>query len=282
MYDRILVPTDGSETATAALEHAGDLAAAVGATVHVLHVGDGDDTVDTTGAAIAGDGRTLVDDRGAHAIEDVRGGDPTETILETARDATVDAIVMGSCGRAGLERLVLGSVTEGVVRESPVPVIVVGADGHASHEYPYRHVTIATDGSEAATAAVTAGVSLAREHDAAVHLLSVADVPPEDLESNGPDDTRIGRLESGAREAIERAEEFASEAGLEAVTSEVRFGEAAEEIRAGAAESEADLLVVGTSGRGGLSRMVLGSVAEDVLRTAEIPVLTVRASDGDE
>jgi len=141
VYDQILVPTDGSEGAERAVDHAIELASAYGATVHALYVVDTAALVDLDEAAVDSDllteslsdrGREAVDriakraaDAGVDAETAVERGRPVGAILDYATDHGVDVIVMGTRGRSGLDRLLLGSVTEKVVRKSRVPVLTV-------------------------------------------------------------------------------------------------------------------------------------------------------------
>ena len=138
MYDSILVPTDGSETAAEAVIHALDLATQYDATLHVLSVVD-PRQFSTVGAdpssvlaAVEEGAREAVEEVGAPATETdvpvetaVRRGSPARTITEYATDNDVDLVVMGTHGRSGLDRYLLGSVTERVVRTAPVPVLTV-------------------------------------------------------------------------------------------------------------------------------------------------------------
>ncbi|MFC4359464.1 universal stress protein [Halobium salinum] len=138
MYDQILVPTDGSEAAEAAFAHAFDLASRYDATVHALYVVDTamysslDARTDLVIDALSEQGEHAVDavrDRGETAgvpvVEDVVRGSPAKAILGYVEQEGIDLVVMGTHGRRGLDRLVLGSVTERVLRSSPAPVMVV-------------------------------------------------------------------------------------------------------------------------------------------------------------
>jgi len=140
MYDQILVPTDGSDGASAALDEAVDLAAAFDATVHSLYVVDaaavgseagtvdlvesfeqmGEDAVDAAA--------TRARDAGVDATGTVATGSPHRAILDYAADNGIDLVVMGTHGRTGLERYLLGSITEKVVRTAEMPVLTVRAD----------------------------------------------------------------------------------------------------------------------------------------------------------
>jgi len=137
MYDTILVPTDGSDGANAALAEAVGLASAFDATVHSLYIVDTTtpqsdagyvDLVEsferigeeTTEAAVERAASAGVEGVGA-----VRTGRPHRAILEYADEVGADLLVMGTHGRTGLERYLLGSVTEKVVRTADVPVLTV-------------------------------------------------------------------------------------------------------------------------------------------------------------
>lgn len=136
MYDRILVPTDGSDCARAAADHAIGLARTHDATVHalyVLHLRPSLEpnlevvleTLESVGEeALVGVSRRG-DDADVEVVTETRKGVPHEVICEYADEEEMDLIVMGTHGRAGLERVLLGSTTERVVRRSPVPVLTV-------------------------------------------------------------------------------------------------------------------------------------------------------------
>ncbi|ESP88600.1 universal stress protein [Candidatus Halobonum tyrrellensis] len=138
MYDEILVPTDGSPAAAAAIEHAVTLAERFDATIHALYV------VDMTGYTTLEAGTGVVvealEEEGEAAVDAVReaaeaadvpvtehvvSGSPYRSILEYANDEEVDLIVMGTHGRRGLDRYLLGSVTERVVRSADQAVMTV-------------------------------------------------------------------------------------------------------------------------------------------------------------
>ena len=143
MYDRILVPTDGSDYAEAAAAAALELAKTMDATVDVICVvetgplgsvalpGDtasADDVLSERGNEYV----TQVADRAAEldvpVTTEVREGVPVREILDYADDVDADVIVMGSRGRGGISRMMLGSVTEGVTRHSGRDVLVVSSD----------------------------------------------------------------------------------------------------------------------------------------------------------
>ena len=140
MYDDILVPTDGSEGTNKAVEHALDITKKYDATAHVVYVVNtsaystlpADSNWESITAALEDEGKQAtgeiveeMQDVGVNAVPSVEEGIPHKTILEYADDNDIDLIVMGTHGKSGLDRLLLGSVTEKVVRASKVPVLTV-------------------------------------------------------------------------------------------------------------------------------------------------------------
>ncbi len=293
MYDTVLVPTDGSDHAVRAAGHAAALAERFDATVHVLAA------VDVQGAAGAFDAggvtETFVERLERRADDDLAAtarpvdgdrvttarvrGRPSEAILDYAADQGVDAIAMGTHGRTGVERYVAGSVTERVLRRADVPVLTARAADGDDNDAPieYDAVLVPTDGSAAAEAAVDHAVAVAEACDATVHALSVIDltatatspelsVPPDLIEAR----------EAAAESATAAVAERAREAGLDVETA-VRSGSPASTVLNYAETVGADLVAMGTTGRTGLSRHLLGSTTERVVRHADMPVLAVNA-----
>ena len=133
MYNDILVPTDGSQGANAALEHGIEIASKWDATLHTLYV------VDTRLArsgplleTLREEGRKAVravevtgTQAGLTVVTEIVEGDPHEEILDYVTEHGIDMVIMGTRGRTGLDRVVMGSVAERVVRRSPVPVLTV-------------------------------------------------------------------------------------------------------------------------------------------------------------
>lgn len=140
MYNDVLVPTDGSEPAAAAVPKAVDLADRYGARLHALYVADTTEysTITFEGAVVdtlESEGRNVVDDvvnaaedRNLEAVGSVMRGGVYNTILDYIDEEDVDIVVMGTHGRTGVSRALLGSVTERVVRNADVPVLTVSAD----------------------------------------------------------------------------------------------------------------------------------------------------------
>lgn len=138
MYDAILVPTDGSEAAADAAEHAYSLGERYDATVHVLSVveksesaaivGRGDEKLETLREEGTDSTRRIVEEAGSRDVEAVGAvevGDPDRAILQYAEANGVDIIVMSTNARSGVGRFLRGSVTEKVIRDGEIPVLAV-------------------------------------------------------------------------------------------------------------------------------------------------------------
>jgi nucleotide-binding universal stress UspA family protein len=286
MFDRILFPTDGSDGAEAAFDHVLDVATDHGATVHLLNVAD------TTHDSVTRVGRTVIDvlesegegvveaaaeraaERGVETVTAVLQGGVPETIATYASEHDIDVIAIPTRGRTGLDRLLLGSTTEHVVRRSSVPVLSIRPDGEPM-AYPYRNVLVAVDGSECAAEALDRAVSLAAESGATLHVLSVVDLGGLGIEAY----SGIETLVETAEEIVEEAAAVAEAAGVETVEHVEAGSSPARVIRAYLADRDVDLVAMGTRGRTGVERYVLGSVAERTVRTAPVPVLTVPDAD---
>lgn len=304
MFDRIAVPTDGSEGAERAAGHARLFARTVGATVHVVSVAD--ERRRGTVAEETGDDATVGSDRepgdsdrrerdvraAIDAVEDLLGGDvavetdvlygrPHEAILDYAAERDVGLIAMGTHGQTDLQRALVGGTAERVVRLSDRPVLTVGPDADPTDGY--ETVLIPTDGSAGVEPAVACGLDAAAAFGATVRALYVADVRSfmaDDETAVDAPDAVLDLLEDRGEDAVQSVVDRASDRGLDAA-GDVVDGVPSRAIVDAAADTDADLVVLGTHGRTGLDRLLLGSVAEKVLRRVDCPALTVRRSDGE-
>lgn len=288
MYTRILVPVDGSEPATTALNHALELARDYDATVSLLYVADTNETSQTRlGTNVVDvlnrEGREIVSNASERAeandvsiTTDIVQGIPHEAIVEYGATHDIDLVVMGTHGRDGLERYAIGSVAARVVNAARMPVLTVRAGDEVTATYPYETILVPTDGSDHATAAVGMAADVATRHDATLHVLSVFE---ESI--LGSVNGRTDR-EERARELVEEAKSVARSAGgddIDVVTA-AESGSVPQTIVSYADSEEIDLVVMGTHGRTGIDQHLLGSITERVLRTASVPVLTTRQTDG--
>ena len=287
MYDRLLFPTDGSDPAAEALEYAVAVAREHGGTLDVLSVvTDEDGGTDEDGITREAGERAVeaaaarARERGVSVVTAVSPGDPSEVIVDHARAAGAELIVVPTHGQRGLRRRLLGSVTERVINTAPVPVLAINPGSEPAPGYPPGDVLVPTDGSRGATLAVRDGVELAAATGATLHLLHVIETG-----RLGPDADSSAETDR-ADAIVAEAAETATAAGLEPRTSVVEHGEPARAIREYVEDAGVDLAVVGTQGRTEFSRNVLGGVAAKLVRTAPVPVVWVRApaseADGDD
>ena len=293
MYDTILVPTDGSDHSLRAAEHGQYLAGIFDATLHVISAVDVEsvtgmidtgvlnrqfvDRLEEAGERAIEETRPVLDERGRVKTARIEG-EPSEAILEYADDCGADLIAMGTHGRTGLNRYIAGSVTERVVRLADAPVLTVRATERSRIDEGYGEILVPADGSDSAEAAVDHGLAIAQRTDARVHTVNVVYVDEVDLSPNyTPPAELIERLESEGRAATERVVDLARERGLEVVT-EIREGLPARDLLEYAEENAIDLIAMGTTGRRGLDRYLLGSTTEGIVRRADVPVLAVKRS----
>jgi nucleotide-binding universal stress UspA family protein len=298
---RILCPTDFSEFADRALHQAVPLALWYEASLTALHVVPEATPVD--GMLTYSPPPPLTNESVRARLErelDVfvaparAAGVPTETllrdgavparILEAARELPADLLVMGTHGQGGLERLVLGSVTESVLRKAPCPVLTIPHDERAfAGPVPFKRILYATDFSPAADHALHHALSLAEEAQGTLILLHVMEGPALAATTAGLP-LNLGRLTEDlagdARRALRAA--VPSSARDWCTTEEVvTFGRAADEILRVAREREAQLVVMGVHGRNALDLLLFGSTTHQVIRKAPCPVLTLPGPKAD-
>lgn len=215
--------------------------------------------------------------RGREVVRLILNGRAGSAIAREARDFEADLVVMGSRGHGAMQSMVLGSVSSEVVDHAPCPVLVTRGGA-------VRSLVFAADGSAGSHNAerVLTEWPLFRGLPSAVVTVAETQIPVSAGMAPGLYDQVIGSYESDLDEAASEALAIAeacvarlSEAGLQA-TPVVRAGTPAEEIVAVAREREADLVVIGTRGHTGLARLILGSVARNVLHHAPCSVLVVR------
>lgn len=274
MYKHILVPTDGSAVAAAAVDAAVELAEAFGAELHVVHV------VEQPGRKSRNEGATeaaAANARAAGVAVTTAVVEETDsihrTILAHAADHEIDCIVAGTHGRTGLSRLLLGSITELLLRESPIPVFTVHEETVVTA--PFERILVPTDGSDCAEAAADEAIDLAQWSGASIHVVHILDI--------GVAGANIGALltslQGAGEQAIATVVERAQDAGISPVESTIVRGIPYWSIVGYVDDHGVDCVVMGTHGRTGYERHFLGSVTERVARLADVPVLTVRCPE---
>ncbi|AUV82404.1 universal stress protein [Salinigranum rubrum] len=285
MYENILLPFDGSDGAAEVLHHAAEIAHWADATIRVLYVADTNrdsvtvvegqtvDVLEREGRDVVEEAAKTLETLGASYRTDVVQGDPAPTVVEYAEEYDQDLIVMPTHGREGVSRYLVGSVSEKVVRLSSVPVLSVRMQPDEMLTFPYENVLVPTDGSGAATHAADHLLEFAAALDATVHVLSVVDDS-----ALGPDvrSTIAGKeSEQAAGEAVDAIVSAAETHGLTDVVRHVEHGRPAAVILDCIEANDVHAVGMGTTGRRGTNRILLGSVAEKTVRSAPVPVMTV-------
>ncbi|HSL32965.1 MAG TPA: universal stress protein [Candidatus Limnocylindrales bacterium] len=293
---RVLVAIDGSDAASMAVELVSNLGWPDGTTIDVVEAVESgmalfggpwpaiglvdadlleadvrDQAVRTVAEAAA-----RLEGHGRNVEQRVLAGRPATVIVEEAKRSKADLIVVGSRGHGAIEEMLLGSVSAEVVDHSTVPVLV--ARGHA-----IDRVVLAWDGSPAAAAAAGLLAAWPIFGQSLVKVVSVADVRTPWWtgfpEAGSPETMTlyVEAAEGARRHADELLTEMTGRLRAEglAVESERREGDAAAELIAAARAWKANLVVLGTRGRTGVTRLVLGSVARNVVHHVPSSVMIV-------
>ena len=276
----ILVPTDFSDQATYALDLAYDIAKKSGASIKVLNVVEAPqgESFSATGEASMGSGINSVyfvqlvenvkqrlveiDNDSRYADVTLEGyveiGNPYESISRTIVDHEVDLVVMGTRGSSGFEEVFVGSNTEKVVRRAHCPVLAVKEAVHAD---AIKNIVLATNLRDDHQELFTELTKLQQLFDATIHIVRIN--TPSSFEND-----RYYKTEM---------EKFAEQYGLTNYTLNV-YNDSDEEdgIIYFAEQIHADMIAIGTHGRSGISRLLSGSIAEDVVNHAKRPVWTFK------
>lgn len=287
----ILFPTDFSDRADDVMQHAAFAARVYGADLHILHVHESSSASDVDEAEfqarLDAHARQLRDAGGEVAVNVVtvvRNGEaPAPEIIDYATEEGIDLIVIGTHGRRGVRRMFMGSVAEEVLRSAPCPVLTVRHDdAPLPQPRPPRRVLVPIDFSEFGIASLRAAKRFVDDGGEVVLVHAVEEfVPPGvyGLEYPSYHDLRADIDQHARREMEEMARSELGDAVRYRI--ELQTGYAPVAIVEFADEIDADLVVMSTHGRSGIERMLLGSVAERVVRTSDRPVLIVRSFPAD-
>jgi len=283
---RILLATDFSDAAQRARDHALHLARRYGAALHVLHVAEVTDVFFEADESLRRrlqdqmetlfDGEDLDDVSLTRTIE--RGEVAAEGILHYAEEHAIDLVVLGTHGRRGLRRMVMGSVATEVVRHATCPVLAVREHDRPFPEEEVDGILVPLDLSETSRDALPYAKDLATQYDGTrLHLLHVfedLDLPPIYGDVHNPLLNAFPEI----RETVQgQMEQWVDEAGGPdvPVTIQVETGPSVGTILDYIEAHGIDLVVLTTHGRSGLERFLLGSVAERVMRRAPCPVYII-------
>jgi nucleotide-binding universal stress UspA family protein len=285
--DKILVSTDGSTYCDGAVYQAINLAKKVKGNLMAISVVEYNEEYATLAPELVEKAvqtaRVVLDKveqaakREGLACETVirEGEESFQYIIDEAVKNKCTMIVTGRRGRTGLKRLMMGSVTARVIGYSPCDVLVVPS---AAKE-EFRNILIAMDGSKYSARAAAEAVCLAKRSSSALTILSV--VPRENTTHDNLDLTMKQRkkiddvAEANAEKYTRETRDMAQKEGV-AVKAFVVSGKPADIIIQTAQEMNADLIVMGSHGRAGVDKLLMGSVAERVIVTSSCPVLVAK------
>ena len=299
MFERIMLPLDGSEVAEIALPYGEELARRLGSEVILLHVRGSehqqyermhkmylDRLAETVKHNIR---RGQPKGTQVKVTTKVEVGEPHENICNLVDKDDIDLIIMASVSASGLKiAKMVGSVTDHVCRTVPIPVMLIRPPDVQRIEGKKRlinRILLPLDGSDLSRLALPVGEEMAAMLKVPITLFQMARIiiPYADESVGAPlidyskwieDEEKVVRVEINALEKKLREKELT-------ITHVVTSGfNAADEIIQAGKKVGADLIVMSTHGRSGLGRWALGSVAERVLRYSEIPLLLVNARAG--
>jgi len=279
---KILVPVDFSEASKKAVNYGLSLALEFKARLVLAHIASFD-----TVAYEAAKGHLLqlipagYRDRLDYEII-VKSGEVRGEILGIVEDKQIDLVVMGSRGRSYFERMLLGSVTERMLRKLHVPILTVShldpeREIRPAEPVPLRRLVYATDLSEGSEAGLEFSIRLARGLDArltVVHVIQPMDAALRGVETAAFMPNYVDEIRAQAAERLNRMVALVSD-GTVPITTVITEGLAYESINNIAAEQNADMVVINLQGKGRLERALIGTTAERVIRTATVPVLSL-------
>ena len=297
MYNKIIVPLDGSELAEVALPYAAELAGRLGSEVVILHVCESaDDRYHNMHKLyvqkMAGTTKRLVkryleklDSTSISVRSAILFGHPAEQIVDYAETERIDLIVLATHGLSGIRRWVLGSVADKVVNATKRPLILIRASGvhhHVIEKGRMNKILLTLDGSKDSEAVIPYIKELASRLKGEVVLLQVVPPPSPVYAVPGyaaeipytPAQVELWKVE--AETYLKKVADAFNDKPIK-VRSNVRAGDAAHEIIKFADELHADLVAMSTHGRSGFSRWALGSTADKVLRAGNTSLFLVRA-----
>jgi len=286
---KILLPTDFSESAERALHQAVALAQMTKAELHIFHAvllhaedpqhlqtvlkgytehidEQARETLERTSGEIGKRGLNV-------SISTARSVSPFEAIMEAVGRIRPELIVMGTHGRTGVGRLLLGSVTEKVLRHAPTHVLTVQKDSPVvGDSLEPKRILVAIDFTDFSRRALEVATSLLSEKDSLTLVHVVASPIHPSFYAGGITD--LFEVDPELPSRIKNSlEEWLGDRPGEIIVTE---GSAADEILAAAKKTQAELIVIGRRGLSAAEHILMGSVSERIVRTSKVPVLTVK------
>ena len=283
----LLVATDGSASANRAVSFAITLARRDGGELLICSVVDHAvsivlpliQSLDDAAYAILAEAATRATDAGVAATTELLDGRPAHAIVKLARERSVDAIVLGTRGKRVLDRVLMGSTADGVLRRSNLPTFVV-PPGMGDAEPTFARILVAIDDSDPSDAGAAFARDFAKAQSALLLYCGVAETGDlfDKASTYGYDPTSMLEELRATTSALVAEHVYLARANQIATEIVIADGDPAEQILKFAISRNVGLIVMGTHGRRGLRRLIVGSVAESVVRQSTVPVVVVRAA----
>ena len=277
-YRKILVAYDGSPSARNALSLASQLAREDKSWIKVLAVvppyqgdleligvSDIKEAIAGPGQEMLAEARKLADREGISILTNLEQGEPYEQIVQVAEEENCDLIIMGRRGKNKMERELMGSVTARVIGHTSKDVLVTPETGKLS----WKNILLATDGSTCCDNALARALEIAQERKVKLNAVSVV-YTNDEFYALGQE--VVKELYQEAEKVLDKVQKWGGDLGVQTELF-VRDGEPHQAINAMAAEISATLIIMGSHGRKGLTRFLMGSVTERVIGYADCPVL---------
>lgn len=281
MYKKILVPFDGSPSGRWALMEALQMAKTNKSWVKALaivpdYAGDLElfgvsnikETIEGPGRKLVSEAKEMAASQGIPLLADFEQGEPYERIVHVAEEERCDLIVMGRHGLSHVERELMGSVTARVIGHTNKDVLVVPEGARIA----WGNILLATDGSRFSESATKRAIEIAQGSSSRITAVSVV---PAELLPEAP--AAAVDMTERAKAVLESVKEKAASSGVE-VEILIREGDPHLVIHDVASQIHADVILMGSHGRKGLTRLLMGSVTERVIGYSFIPVLVVHAT----
>jgi len=225
-------------------------------------------TLRADGERVLAEIKGIADEEDAFIRPILQEGSPVTTIIDTAAEYNFDLIVMGRHGKSQLERALVGSVTARVIGHSQSDVLVVPKGAVVG----WNNILISTDGSKFSAAATEKAIDLAKSYGGQLKAVSIVDVT-EEFHAEAPG--AVEELVKKAKGFVDDVKKMAETQGVKTETL-VREGETYKVIVDLSKELKSDVIVMGSHGRTGMKRLLMGSVTEKVIGYALCPVLVVK------
>lgn len=296
VFNKVLVTLDGSSFSEWALSYAAALSRRCGASLELASVHEAVSgfayeeweaaAVEWTEEYLRRIQARLNDELDVPVGAWVGSGPVVEAILSRAEAVDADLVVSATHGRGAISRAWLGSVADALLRHSDRPLLLVRPEkGEPAPENPgLDRIVVPLDGSDFSESILDLAVGMARAFDSELHLLRVVAYPVEIASPYLPHTVQmnqavVDQARVAAEEELTRVSERIAEEGLKIESRVVVDSQAGHAICAECQEMNADMVVMATHGRGGLSRTLLGSTADKVIRSAHTPVLVRRPAE---